>query len=357
MSSTPRPRIPSTSRGCRTETCTTDECTITVAPGDYTLGFEKTGYKSVTESATVPLGKPYEDTVNFDFIPVIGQTDKTADETFPPQPQLTPAEREKLGIGASTQLFFNDSGKAVCYIVRNPQNYRQTLYLASISDAGDLGEPQIVTSFLRDLQHYVVIPSSDANKVAIIDQGADQSTLYLVDRQAQNRASLFTYPFIRDLRWIPGTYDFLFAARAQSDSTESVFLYRGDDGKTTQLDLKTPLDDVAIVNRNRLLAVTNQKLPDTADMKTLEGQLVPLGENQSTVEVSVAVNAAEAAGATPPQVTPTYSFVDFSLVANQARLITIITTDPFPSKVTASQDGKSLYYLQGDKVFQLRFAE
>ncbi len=302
-----------TMEGLRTESCATDECTIIVAPGDYSMTLQKQGYKALTKRITVPLGSPYKDNLTLEYIPFITETTQTKDQAFPPPPQLTKAQLDQLGISASTQLFFDPQGKVLSYIIRNPENYRQTLYLSTLNDKGEISDPQLVTSFLRDLKNYVVAPSSSGDKVAVIDQAPEQSTLYMVNREAKNRASLATYPVIRDMRWIPGTNDFLFQARPTSGSPESIFLYRWEDGKTVQLDLKTPLDDVAIFDDNRIFAVTNQQLPSGPSEESLLGQLVPLGENQSTDEVRA------------------------------------ITTDATTAAV--------LLFLQGDKVFQLRFAE
>lgn len=343
--------------GLKTENCMSDECTVIVAPGDYSLTLQKVGYKSLTKSISVPLGSPYQDNITLQYIPAINDSTKTKDEVFPPKVQLTQAQRDTLGISAATRVFFDDSNTTICYIVRNPDNYRQTLYRAGIGQNGEPGKPEIVTSFLRDLQSFVVSPSPAGDKVAVIDQGAEQATLYMVDLQAKNRASLLSYPMIRDMRWIPGTSDFLLQARETNDTFESIFLYRWEDGKTTKLELRTPLEDIAIVDKNRLLAVTNQMITvGGSTFSALEGQLIPLGENQSTAEVSALVDMqlTDAVNTSSP---PVYSFVDYSLISNQARLITTLGKGSFPAAVKAGDDGKSLYFLQRDKALQLRFDE
>jgi len=184
-----------------------------------------------------------------------------------------------------------------------------------------------------------------------------------VDLKAKNRASLVNYPVIRDMRWLPDSNDFLFLARPTNDTAETVFVYRWDEGKTYQLDLKTSLDDIAIIDRNHILAITSQKLPDRINNQPWDGQIVPLGENQSTAEVSDntgltgAGDSADSTAQTASYNAPTYAFVDFSLIANQARLISTLTQNPFPTKIKAEQDNKGLYFLQGDQVSELRFQE
>ncbi len=362
-----------TIEGLRTENCASDTCTTVVAPGDYTVTVQKTGYKSESKKITVPLGSPYEDNISLEFIPTISPGAQTKDQIFPSDPALTKDQLNHLGIGSQIQLFYNDQKNVFCYIVRNPDNFRQTLFMATIDPSGQISTPEVVTSFLRDIQSYVVVPADDGNKIAVIDRATDGATLYVVDRQAKNRISLLTYPMIRDMRWIQGTNDFLFQAREQTDGPESVYLYRSNDGKATQLSLRTPLSDVAIVDDTRILAVTDQALPTGTSVDALQGQLVPLGENQSTAEVNAAIAlsdqtvsdaSAVAAEITPAPaststttVTPEYSFIDYSLLQNEARLITVLTTDPFPARVKLSGDAKSLDFLQGDKVFELRFEE
>lgn len=334
--------------GLRTETCSTDECTTVVAPGDYTVTVQKTGYKPLSKNITVPLGAPYQDAITLQFIPVISESAELEDAAFRPHPQLSAADLEKLGITASTRLFFDESKKVFAFVKRNPENYNQTLYASSLDGNGQAGEPEIVTSFLRDLQNYVIVPASDGKKVAIIDLAPDQSTLYVVDREAKNRASLLTFPVIRGMRWLPQGYDFLFQARERNQTAESIYLYRWDDGTTEKLELKTTLDNIAVVNKNRIIAVTTQKLPTGSTVEKMEGQLVLLGETQSTAEV---------ASGTTPAPTKVYPFIDYSLIANQARLLTVLTGNPFPSKLTLGDDGKTVYFLRGEKVFQLRFEE
>lgn len=346
-----------TVQGLKTENCATDECTVVVAPGDYTITLQKTGYKSLTKTVTVPLGSPYSDNILLQFIPVFGTSTLTEEDIFPADPELGEDALKKLGITSSTKLFFADDKKTFSYIVRNDLNFRQTLYLAVINDKGEVGEPQIVTSFLRDLGNYVVAISPKSDKIAVIDQAPGQATLYMIDREAKNRASLLTYSAIRDMRWLPDSDDFIFQAREKNDSPEFIYLYRWDDGKTTQLELRTPLDTIAVVNKDRLLAVTNQALPEGAKTRSFEGQLVPLGENQSTLEVSAGILAQGGSPEAAAAIKPAYSFVDYSLIANQARLIGTLNEDPFPSRIKAADDAKSIYFLQGEKVGQLTFEE
>ena len=341
--------------GLRTENCSIDSCSTAVVPGDYNITIKKTGYKDLTKTITVPFGRVYEETVKLEFIPIITQSTKTKAEIFPPEFQLTKTDRDKLGVSQDTKLFFSDapSGttpKFVTYISRNETNNRQTLYIATI---GDNPTPQIVTSFLRDLQTPVIVPNQTGDKVAVIDQSPDQATLYMIDQQAKNRAAIASYPAIRDLRWIPASNDFIFQARAQTGEPEALFLYRWDDGKTTKLDLNTTLENIAILNKNRILAVTDQSISgDVTDPATLEGSLIALSANTTPT--------------TPAPTSPTHLFIDYSLISNEARLITTLKTGDFPSQVSAAADQKSLYFLQAgdaqsgaakETVFELKFEE
>ena len=357
--------------GLRSENCSTDSCSTAVVPGDYNFTIKKTGYKDLTKTITVPFGRAYEETVKLEFIPIITQSTKTKAEIFPPPFQLSKTESEKLGVNTDTQLFFSDAPtgatpKFVTYINRNQTNNRQTLYIAPLrggarqnNDATQqtasadlqIGEPQIVTSFLRDLQTPLIAPNMAGDKVAVIDRAPDQATLYMIDQQAKNRAAIASYPAIRNLRWIPASNDFIFQARPQTGAPEALFLYRWDDGKTTKLDLNTTLENIAIINKNRILAVTDQSISgDVTDPATLEGSLVSLNSNTAPT--------------TPA--TPTHLFIDYSLISNEARLITTLTTGDFPTQVSAAADQKSLYFLQAgdaqngvakETIFELKFEE
>lgn len=328
--------------GLRTESCTGDNCSTAVAPGKYTITLQKAGYKSVSEYITVPFGHPYEETIDLQYIPVITESTAPAAEIFPPAFTLTKAQRDHLGIETTTQISYNTPAgtqpKFLTYMARNPENNRQTLYIATIGGAGEISEPQVVTSFIRDLQNAIISPNTTGDKVAAIDQGEapSQATLYMIDLIAKNRASIVTYPAIRDMRWIQDSNDFLFQAREKSDAPEAIYWYRWDDGKIYKLDLNTSLDDIAIVNKSRILAATSQK---TAG-KPVEGQLVSLAPTLSTSTA-----------------TTTSAIVDYSLIANEARLITTLSDGTLPTRVRASADQKTLYYEQDGKIFELRFEE
>jgi hypothetical protein len=375
-----------TIQNLRTENCLTDDCSTVVAPEDYSITVAKTGYKSFSQAITVPIMGKYEQSVSLQFIPVISASQLPKTQIFPNDPHLTPAQIKQLGLTAQTQIFFNAPKNLICYISVNPANLRQELFLAAINADGSPGTPQLVTSFLRDIQNFVIAPNAAGDKVAVIDRAPDGATLYVVDRKAQNRTSLLNYPAIRDMRWIDGTNNFIFQARAAADGQELLYLYSWDDGKVMPLSLNTPLEDVAIIGTDRLLAVTNQQLPPDVTPDQLQGALVTLGENQSTLEVNdnpilnqqqadATTNADAAAsldataslssatatlstsGSSTVTATPLYAFIDYSLVTNEARIITTIATDPFPAQVKASTDAKSLYFLQGGQVFELRLAE
>lgn len=316
--------------GLRTETCNTETCSTAVAPGDYTITLQKPGYRDFTKSITVPFGKAYEETVKLEYIPIISTSTTPPAEIFLPPFTPTNAQREELNMTPTTQLFTDTAQKFVAYIIRSDTNFRQTVYLASIKD-GKITNPKVVTSFLRDLQNFILAPNSAGDKLAAIDQAPGQAALYMIDIKANNRTSIGNYPSVRDIRWIPNSNDFLFQAREKSGAPEAIYLYRWDDGKTTKLDLNTSMDNIAIINKDRIVAVTSQKIAGDPQ----EGALVSL----------------------TPDTTETPAVVDYSLIANQARLITTLENGNLPSRVAMAYDQKTLYYQIGEKVFELHFEE
>lgn len=319
--------------------CQTDTCSATVAPGEYSITVSKEGYRDVVKNVNVPIAGESKEEIEFRIIPVLTilGDEKTLNLFAVPS-----IETKDL----PPQLFYD--GNYVLYIDLDPQTHRQTLYVQSIAN-GKAGEKTVVTSFVRTLKNYLIVGSIEKNnKIALIDTGDDGSTLYMIDlKKPVTRTNLFSYPVIKDVKWLPGSDDFLFEARAAGDLTESIYAYSASQQKAQKLDLKTPLALVVPVTKDRLIAATIQQA-GAGDPAQLEGQLVSLGELPATPSAAALFSVTAA---------PVLKFIDYSLVANQSRLLKTAPDLALPQKGKLSETGKSAYFLIDGKDYELQFTD
>lgn len=322
--------------------CENDECAKIVAPGTYSVMIQKQGYKDETREINVPWNGEIKEEVSFQFVPVIGQTEKKLAD----KPKI---DHSILNLSAETPIFYNESRNYLAYIKRDPDNFRQTLYMREIDKNKQPQAEQLVTSFVRDLKNYDLSISPNHQKIIALDRTDERSTLYLIDIKAKTRTGLLEYPFVEGIKWFPQiemaemSEDFLFDARDKNSLSNSVYHYHASDQKVTKLELKTPLHAIAIMNQDRLIAVTTQEI--IVDEKDSEGKIVTLGD---TYLASPSDNAPSAR----------LAFIDYSLLANQGRLIKLVSNDAsIPDKVELNEEQNTLYFLQNGKVSQLRFRE
>lgn len=328
----------------KTQACPDQTCSIDIAPGDYTITVSKQGNQDVTLKVSVPIGGEHREQVTFSFIPIITLAGDEATLRYFEPPSITSADLPK------DHLFYDSN--YVTYLKLNPDTHRQTLYVRGIRGA-ELGPETIATSFIREMKEYQIVPDIDKHqKIAVIDNTDPQSsTLYMIDLTAKSRTNLFSYPIIRDVKWFNNSEDFLFEARDHGDLSNAIFLYSAKDQKATKLDLKTSLKDVVIMSNERLIAATTQHVGGDGQMaQELEGQLVVLGEQQATGNVTTALGTITV-GPQP------LNFVDYSLVANQARLLKSEPSLTLPEEMKISETGKSTYFLLSGKVYEFQLGE
>lgn len=322
-------------------TCTTAECSTVVAPGDYSITLQKIGYQDETRKITVPINGEYRSEVQFRFIPAIRELETKKTATLP-----TGDELSKIGLTKETPAGYDSAGTAIAYLQRNPANFRQTLYLRKISADRSLGNPVLVTSFVRDLRSPQFIISDSLEKIAVIDETGGESDLYLVDLKAKSREILARYPLIGGVKWFPGEERILLEARAENEISTSLIVYDLKKQQASKLELKAPLQAVAIIDNDRIIAATNLiSAPKEGGFQ--EGQLVEFDRNQ------IAADAANDAG-TP--VTNPVIFVDYSILSAQGRILKVADTSVMPDRIERG-DGKNIYFTVNNKEYELRFAE
>jgi len=326
--------------GIKTEVCATDACSTVLAPGDYTIILKKAGYRDVTRRVSVPIGGERKEEAEFEFIPALTLKGSESDLKLFAGPQVTAEDLPESGV-------FREKNY-LAFIARDPDTHRHTLYIRSIEE-GKAGEKTAVTSFIRDIKSYILIPAIETqNKIALIDGTAGTSTLYMIDLTKKSRENLFTYPLISGVKWVPDSSDFLFEARAEGDLSTSIFLHKTAAKEPIKLELKTLLKNVIPVSKDRLIAATNQYIAAENELAKLEGQLVTLGEAEATPAVT-------ALAVTAPS--PALNFIDYSLLSNQGRLLKTAPDLAYPQEGTLSETQKSAYFLIEGKVYELQFMD
>lgn len=324
-------------QGVRTENCAESPCSMILAPGEYQITLQRTGYRSVSRSVSVPIGGEQKEEVLFEFIPVIARLGSEEELNMFANPQVAIEGLEDV------PHFYEDT--YVAYLTPDPETKRQTLYIRGMVD-GEVSEPKVATSFIRTMTDYAIIPNVEENgKIAVIDRGEEESSLYIIDLEQKSRDNVLGFPYIRNALWIPGTDNLLLDAQGEDDITSFIYLYNAEDGTTRKLELKTAVENIAPVTDNRVIAATSQAFTGIGAEGDLGGELVTLNELSATPSVR--------AGTGGPQL----AFVDYTLSANQARLIIVEPSLPAAEKVRLNIDKKSITFLAGGDVYELQFEE
>ncbi len=325
-----------TIKNLKTVPCSEDECKSIIAPGEYTIIIQKNGYKDEQRNIKLPLRGVDEEKISLNFIPVLTDGVKIEKSNSKPSPLSAQAGK----------IFYDQTGQYAAFLKRNEGNFLQTLYLQNLDQNNEVQAAVPVTSFIRDLNNYVIRISPDRQKIIVIDQQNDNSNLYLVDLKIKSRQNLLKYPVIRDAKWLPNNQDFLFQARAEKSLSEGLFLYANN--KVLALNLKTNLNDVAIVDNEKLIAATIQQIPGSSNLSEIEGTGVALGENFDNLILSTG---------TVKDTKRFIYFVDFSLKTNEAILIKGTPGTKLPDEVKLNAAGNTLLIINGDEQTSLQFSE
>lgn len=330
----------------KTEICTTDTCSVVLAPGDYEVTLSKTGYRDITRTVTVPIGGELKEEMAFAFVPTLGLKGNESELKIFALPTVTGDDLPTEGV------YYENNYLA--YVERDPATRRQTLYVRTIKD-GKPGEKTAVTSFIRDLKTYTLVTAiEEKNKIALIDSTAGTSTLYMIDLAAKSRAAMFTYPLIAGLKWLPGTEDFLFEAREGTTLATNIFVYSSQPQK---LALSTSIKNVIPVSKDRLIAATGQYIADADKLGGLEGGTVTLGEAQIVPVTLLTEKQATPDAAIGNGNASAPAFVDYSLIDQKARLLKAAPDLAYPAEAKLSETKKSVYFLVDGKVYELQFID
>jgi hypothetical protein len=244
----------------------------------------------------------------------------------------------------------------LAYLKVNPDTHRQTLYVRG-TEGGTLGPETAVTSFTRSLKNYrIALNLKDNSKIGLIDDTNDGSTFYVIDTTEKTRTNIFSYPYIKDVKWFPKSNNFIFEARETGDLSTSIFYYQAADTannspeKITKLNLQADLQNVVMEDEDNLLAVTKQSVQGSNNPTELEGELVILSENEATANIS-AVISSTIVNADSPKV------VEYSLISEQVRLIKNLENFTTIDEIRLSETKKSLYLKTADKILEFIFRD
>jgi hypothetical protein len=332
----------------KNEFCTQDTCVINLAPGKYHVKISKEGYKTFEQDIELGIFAKVAENPALEFIPLIHEVNEISITEMFAKLQV-PEELKEF-----EPVFVGDGYLA--YLKNNPDTLRQTLYVRG-TEGGTLGPETAVTSFTRSLKSYrIILNLKDNTKIGVIDDTNDGSTFYVIDTTEKSRTNLFSYPYIKDVKWLPKSNNFIFEAREAGDLSTSIFSYEAEDKannipeKITKLSLAADLKNVVFEDEQNLLAVTKQSIQGSDNPTELEGELVILSENEATANISPIISSTTV-NADSPKV------VEYSLISNQARLIKNLENFSVIDETKLSETKKSLYLKSADKIIEFIFRD
>lgn len=313
--------------------CNENSCSITLAPGEYSVTVTRPGHIDEKFGAIVPILGEDKHELKLKFLPQLQEITSESPDTIFPENKINDST---LGV---KKIFLDQGGKYLAYFDFDPVRKLQLLYIQPNEENGSASKKS-VTSFLRSLENYSVFPDIEGRKkIAVVEQTAAEAVLYLIDIEGKTKNSLFSYPVIRDVMWLKGMNSFLFQARETGDQSGSVFIYNLDSGKADKLDLKTNLQNIVVRDSQTLIAATAQEWGSTGySGNQAVGVPVTLGE--LTVD---------------PETSSGTTFVEYNLTSKIARFIASDNINPASKKIIFNEDRSGIYYMSGDKVFELVF--
>jgi len=328
--------------------CIEETCVINLAPGKYHVKISKEGYKTFEQDIELGILSKITENPALEFIPLIREVNQVSiTEMFA---KLQVPEELK----ANEPVFIGEGYLA--YLKNNPDTHRQTLYVRG-TEGGSLGPETAVTSFTRSLKSYrITLNLKDNSKIGVIDDTNDGSTFYVIDTTEKSRTNLFSYPYIKDVKWFPKSNNFIFEAREAGDLSTSIFYYQTADTansvpeKITKLNLQADLKNVVIEDEENLIAVTKQSVVGADNPTDFEGELVVLSESEATANIS-AVITSNVVNIDSPKI------VEYSLISDQVRLIKNLANFSTIDEVRLSETKKSLYLKVADKILEFIFRD
>lgn len=337
--------------------CLASPCQTTIAPGDYSLIITKDGYTTQQKPLSIGIFATNTQEITMQLIPLLRELGSEAELQFFARPAVT---SESLG---NTPLFYEEG--FIAYLGRNPENGRQTLYYRSLQSA-ELGPETVATSFIRDLTDYTIVPAiASRQKIAVIDNSAQEGTLYMVDLATKERHSLLSFARIENMKWIPETNNFLLEARDFNQTARAIYYYEQNKDSQNQdtqnqqnpqsaaaasprqLPLRTSLANIDFLDPQNIIAITSQ------------APITP-AENQQNIFIALEDTEAAAQNValeTPPETETSIplSFIRYSLQNSQTFLIATQTFPTLPTQAKINPPANTLLFLINNTVYELKF--
>jgi len=337
--------------------CSESPCTVELAPGNYTVTLEKSGYRDLSINSEIPLwGEDIQD-IEFEFIPVLEELGKEEELQIFAEPEFE-IDMEDTPIYAEKNF--------ISYLAIDPESRKQTLYTRELLEDG-LDDEKIATSFIRTIKEYAIFPNiEEGKKIAFVDKTGEQSAVYLVDLEEKTKDNILSVPAIFDLVWIPGTSNFLYEGRAEEETTQSVYYFNAETSESSKIAIQTSLANIVFTDSQTLIAATAQDVAGTSAPYDLEGRVISLEELEATPavtsdEVTEILEELEATPSTEETIaaenlSPGLTVVRYSLESGEITLLKVAEDLDPSQKVLLSDDKKELFLLINKTVYKLTLA-
>ncbi len=220
---------------------------------------------------------------------------------------------EVTSIPTGTSYFYTADNSHALYLADNPQTLDQTLY--SLDLAGRPFSPIALTTFLRRISRYELIPDKSFTRIALLDQSdPDKVGLYVIDLKDKTRKLIVSEPNIMAFRWMER--DFLIQKR--NPVTFQTEIYRGSiDNSTLELtQMRSELSSMLPINEHELIFAS------------------PIGDSASSTIDGFNL---EKINLTDGTVTTLYTASDL----------------PIPTKIQYDPTGSRLLFLSADTIYSL----
>ncbi len=322
-------------KNLKTLNCTVPSCTVSVAPGEYTIVLNKEGYREESRLVQAPIFGQYSQEIRLSYIPSIRLvSDTSVQEKFG-------AIAKKSEITEDRAVFYERGGRYAVSLEKDAKTGRQFLYYMPI-DAGVPGGKSTATSFIRDINAPLIFSDIDLNgDIAVIDHSDSGANLYMVNVKEKTRESLFDYLSITDVRWLPGGKDFIFEALEAGKSFSGIYIYRAETKERIETGIQTGMDNVIVLDANTLIAITGQPADVQSVSENTDGKMVVLHDKISDIQGEESV----------PMV------IRYSLVNREARLISSIPGVALPDSAVINEENTGIYMLADNQVYELIFAK
>lgn len=247
----PAPFVITLSNG-RSQNCDTNSCKITVNSGTYTLSISKQGYDNYQENVNVGFLSQISVMPQLRFTPVV--ISRGSAEDFLKESTATQSNNFSL----NSPFSLSDDGTLITYILRNPENFRQNLVFQKVDGNQLSGEPQMITSFIRDLKKYALSISPNKSIVAVVDQSDNQkSALYIIDNVQKTRNLVLSYPFINKIIWLDDAH-FLSEVTLPETFEKKLVIYDLSTQKEQQINFQTNMNNAIIISASQIIIAALQ---------------------------------------------------------------------------------------------------